>query len=641
MKLNQFIQILLPFMLQQEHLGVLRAGGECNSPLGLEDKSIPNSDITASSKWDNYHGPERGRLNTVLSGYYKGAWSAKHRVVGEWIQINLRKITKITAIATQGRQGTDQWVTSYRVCYGQKLDGFCEPLDQEFVGNTDRNTVVSRTLTTPIYARFVRILPQTWYVHNSMRLELYGCKEGFTPVPGPVCMESLGMETGKIPDSDITASSFYNIYSLPKFSRLFLHYTSSSYGGWLSKLNDQKQWLQVKFGQRVEIRRVATQGRHNVNYWVKSYTLNYSSDGLVFEQYQTNKDATVFNGNSDQSTVVSHVLNPPIIAQYVRVLPVTWYGRIAMRVDFYGCIPDPPVPTAVYPLNGEFGTRDLSSNENPPGVPCNVQLAPGPFGQPNGSYQFSGSSNSYIEFPNNGGLDTRYSLTLLAWVFFENTDGPIFNFGTDLYAVHFWVGASQLYIRFAARSGNSPNALHGSHVKVDAWNFVGASYDYDSGVQKLWAEGKVYDVQNIGTHELDTSSAVRMGFITADNRSLKGRISCMQVYGTALTEREVHAVRGLCSRKVPLSPVAFFPLNGQYETTDISHSANPPGQASGVELAPGPDGSVGGSYQFSGNLTSFIKFPNNGGLDTRYSMTFLAWIYYEQTYNGYIAQTLL
>ncbi|KAL9982722.1 hypothetical protein ACROYT_G004805 [Oculina patagonica] len=177
MKLNQFIQILLPFMLQQEHLGVLRAGGECNSPLGLEDKSIPNSDITASSKWDNYHGPERGRLNTVLSGYYKGAWSAKHRVVGEWIQINLRKITKITAIATQGRQGTDQWVTSYRVCYGQKLDGFCEPLDQEFVGNTDRNTVVSRTLTTPIYARFVRILPQTWYVHNSMRLELYGCKE--------------------------------------------------------------------------------------------------------------------------------------------------------------------------------------------------------------------------------------------------------------------------------------------------------------------------------------------------------------------------------------------------------------------------------------------------------------------------------
>ncbi|KAL9982723.1 hypothetical protein ACROYT_G004806 [Oculina patagonica] len=631
MKLNQFIYILLPFVLQKKHFGVWKAEGQCDSPLGVEDKSIPDSDITASSEYNINHGKNRVRLNTVETGNYQGAWCPRFNIPGEWIQINLRKITKVTRIVTQGRQDYGQWVKTYKVCYGQKLDGFCEPIDQVFVGNTDKNTPVSRTFTKPIYARFVRILPLTWYSRNCMRLELYGCKEGFTPVPGPVCMESLGMETGKIPDSDITASSHYNIYSLPKFSRLNLVAVSShTYGCWASKASDLNQWLQVKFGQRVEIKRVATQGRHNVDQWVKSYTLNYSSDGLVFEQYQTNKNETVFSGNSDKNTVVSHVLNPPIIAQYVRVLPVTW-TRIAMRLDFYGCIPDPPVPAAVYPLNGEFGTRDLSSNENPPGVPYNVQLAPGPFGQPNGSYQFSGNSTNYIEFPNNGGLDTRYSLTLLAWVFFENTDGPIFNYGTDHYAVHFWVGASQLYILFRTRSGTNPGALYGSPLKADAWNFVGASYDYDSGVQKLWAEGKVYDVQNIGTHELDTSSAVRMGFMTADNRNFKGRISCMQVYNTALTEREVHAVRGLCYQKVPLSPVAFFPLNGQYETTDVSHSANLPGQASGVELAPGPDGSVGGSYQFSGNVNSFIKFPNNGGLDTRYSLTFLAWIYHEQT----------
>lgn len=38
--------------------------------------------------------------------------------------------------------------------------------------------------------------------------------------------------------------------------------------------------------------------------------------------------------------VVSNALtNPLIVAQYVRVLPVTWYNYISMRVDFYGCIP--------------------------------------------------------------------------------------------------------------------------------------------------------------------------------------------------------------------------------------------------------------------------------------------------------------
>ena len=46
------------------------------------------------------------------------------------LQVNLRKITKVTAIATQGRQDYAQWVKTYKICYGQKLDGYCELLDQ-------------------------------------------------------------------------------------------------------------------------------------------------------------------------------------------------------------------------------------------------------------------------------------------------------------------------------------------------------------------------------------------------------------------------------------------------------------------------------------------------------------------------------
>ena len=211
---------------------------------------------------------------------------------------------------------------------------------------------------------------------------------------------------------------------------------------------------------------------------------------------------------------------------------------------------DPPVPTAVYPLNGKFGARDLSSHGNPPGVPYNLQLAPGPFGEPNGSYQFSGSSNSYIEFPNNGGLDTKYSLTLLVWVFPENTDGPIFNYGTYYFGVHFWIVNSGSFARLTKRSGGFAGLpLQKANLKQNAWNFIGTSYDYDSGVQELWIDGKVYDVQNIGTVELSTQSAVRIGVKDGDDRFLKGRISCVQVYNKALTEKEVHAVRGLCYQK--------------------------------------------------------------------------------------------
>ena len=71
--------------------------------------------------------------------------------------------------------------------------------------------------------------------------------------------------------------------------RLYLRNTA-----WLAGTNDQNQWLLVKFAQRAEIRRVATQGRPRYSsQWVQSYSLNYSSDGFLFHQYRTNRNQTV------------------------------------------------------------------------------------------------------------------------------------------------------------------------------------------------------------------------------------------------------------------------------------------------------------------------------------------------------------
>lgn len=64
------------------------------------------------------------------------------------------------------------------------------------------NTIVSQSISPAIVARFVRIHPQTWHGHISMRVEFYGCYKGnlimiirttlgtivlilFAPNPGP------------------------------------------------------------------------------------------------------------------------------------------------------------------------------------------------------------------------------------------------------------------------------------------------------------------------------------------------------------------------------------------------------------------------------------------------------------------------
>ena len=47
-----------------------------------------------------------------------------------------------------------------------------------YQANSDQNTVVVNTLESPIEARFIRLHPQQWYGHISMRAEIYGCREG-------------------------------------------------------------------------------------------------------------------------------------------------------------------------------------------------------------------------------------------------------------------------------------------------------------------------------------------------------------------------------------------------------------------------------------------------------------------------------
>ena len=45
----------------------------------------------------------------------------------------------------------------------------------------------------------------------------------------------------------------------------------------------------------------------------------------------------IFDGNTDQFTVVSHKLANPIICRYVRIHPTDYYGWTSLRADFYGC----------------------------------------------------------------------------------------------------------------------------------------------------------------------------------------------------------------------------------------------------------------------------------------------------------------
>ena len=89
----------------------------CNTPLGMENGSISDVQISASSKWNNRLGAERARLNGIKVQGKLGAWRSGYNRLGQWLQVDLEKYTTVTGLATQGRSDYSQWVTKYRMQY--------------------------------------------------------------------------------------------------------------------------------------------------------------------------------------------------------------------------------------------------------------------------------------------------------------------------------------------------------------------------------------------------------------------------------------------------------------------------------------------------------------------------------------------
>ena len=212
-----------------------------------------------------------------------------------------------------------------------------------------------------------------------------------------------------------------------------------------------------------------------------------------------------------------------------------------------------PDLVAFFPLNGTYGTKEIKGGVHR-GIPSGVILANGPHDQNDGSYQFSGTSNSYIEFSNTegGNLDVRNSMTILCWLKYEGQNGPIFTYkvsGGVSWGVHFWVASGKLFVRFKQRDYTEVPFLKAA-ILGNNWRFVGASYNQTSGEAKLWVDGLAIHTLNIGAGlELATQDSVRMGAVIGDNRYLKGRITQMQIYNEDLTQEQVQKIQSQVAGK--------------------------------------------------------------------------------------------
>ncbi|XP_028411616.1 lactadherin-like [Dendronephthya gigantea] len=146
-----------------------------------------------------------------------------------------------------------------------------------------------------------------------------------------VLAKPLGMANGIISNNQINVSSEWKGQVHPNRGRLNMT------GAWSSDEKDLNQWFQVDFQRSTLVTGISTQGRTNLNQFVKSYIVSFSQAGDNFQIYTQEGKIKRFKGNNDRNSIVHHIVIPHISARLIRIHPTAWYGHISMRVEFYGC----------------------------------------------------------------------------------------------------------------------------------------------------------------------------------------------------------------------------------------------------------------------------------------------------------------
>ena len=101
------------------------------------------------------------------------------------------------------------------------------------------------------------------------------------------CQDQLGMEDGRITDSQITASSEHSSSHGITNARLNRPAQSGTTGAWSAGTNDINQWMQVEFETSTWMNGVIIQGRSDYNQWVTEYKVQYSADGENWQYVMT------------------------------------------------------------------------------------------------------------------------------------------------------------------------------------------------------------------------------------------------------------------------------------------------------------------------------------------------------------------
>ncbi|XP_022100964.1 antigen WC1.1-like [Acanthaster planci] len=147
----------------------------------------------------------------------------------------------------------------------------------------------------------------------------------------PCTSGPLGMQSGAIPDSSLSASSSYNSNYRPSNARLNVG------SDWWRPRYHQDQWFQVDLGDHTAVTGLIVQGLHY--HHVSAFTVQFSNtaeseDWLALTDAEGN--ILEFHGDSSYQVTVTFPVVP--MTRYIRILPTAWSTTsYRLKFEILGC----------------------------------------------------------------------------------------------------------------------------------------------------------------------------------------------------------------------------------------------------------------------------------------------------------------
>jgi hypothetical protein len=280
--------------------------------------TTPNSMRSASSVWGdrglNYNLQRCG--DSMIDS--AGGWCSASNTVGSWIQLDNGKLGSISGVITQGRKDYDQWVSSYKVKYKDESGSWWDIDGKIFPGNVDKDSKVTTTFSEPVRARYIRIYPQAWHGHISMRADIIA---GYTNTDKTPAL-------GDLPYSGHSSSGNHGGDAIGTSHGTGRLDSGQAWSATSAEQTAKTAWYQLSLNAPVNISGVAMKGRHGTAQWITSVKIQYEDENGEFKDVD---GGFHFDANYDKNSLVKIFFEKPIKTKSIRFYPQSWKSHASGR----------------------------------------------------------------------------------------------------------------------------------------------------------------------------------------------------------------------------------------------------------------------------------------------------------------------